>query len=186
MGLDIRFIEPSKKDVAEDSEELDYLIDKGIRIDNLQGILRIIDWFPYTNNRGVITNEWPPNDTRLYPNIRDTAGYIFTKFLEYLTGLHTWILANSDKYEYLIVPRHLWQKEFFTDNTYIMFGDIQSTNSKEKPTDKTAYSAKHHIYWTETRPYTDLSLSTDAEIVQSFITRLKSMNIPQNYIVQIE
>ena len=186
MGLDIRFIEPSKKNVDEDREEWDYLIERGIRIDNLQGILRIVDWFPYTNNRGVITNEWPPNDTQLYPNIRDTAGYTFTQFLDYLSGLHSWIIANADKYKYLIKAKYEWQNEFFEGNNYIMFGDIQSINSAEKPDDKASYFVKHHIYWTDKRAHAELSLDSDAKIVESFIKALQLMGIKKHYIVQIE
>jgi hypothetical protein len=186
MGLDIRFIEPSNQNLEEDSEEWDYLIERGIRIDNLQGVLRIIDWFPYTNNRGALTNVWPLDNMSLYPNIRETAGYTFTQFLDYLTGLHAWILDNASKYKYLIKPKYEWQKEFFKDNNYIMFGDIQSINSAEKPDDKASYFVKHHIYWTDKRDHTELSLDSDEKIVESFIKALQSMGIKKQYIVQIE
>lgn len=186
MGLDIRFIEPSNQNLEEDCDEWDYLIQSGIRIDNLQGILRVIDWFPYTNNSSVTTNVWPPDNMSLFPNIRETAGYTFTQFLDYLTGLHAWILANSDKYNYLIKPKYEWQKEFFKGNNYIMFGDIQSINSSEKPDNKESYFVKHHIYWTDGRSHAELSLDSDAEIVQIFINRLKLMGIPNHYIAKME
>lgn len=161
--------------------------DIGICIYELQGILRIIDWFPYTNDRCVpVQMVWPPVNTQLYPNIRDTHEFTFTRFLDYLSGLHSWILANSDKYKYLIKAKYEWQKEFFKCNSNILFGDIQSINSAEKPDDKESYFVKHHIYWADTRSHAELHLESDAEIVQSFINRLKLMGIPKHYIAKIE
>lgn len=188
MGLDIMFINPN----SIVTDEFGYKTSEQISLEFRHGLMRVISWLPYTLQplwyKSGIYKMYEP----LYKSIRATHNYTYKEFIEYLNGLHKWILENKDKYAYVNEPKYEWQEQFFTGDSYIMFGDIQSINSDEKPkltyksSDTNRFITKHHIYWTEKRKPETLSLASDAQLVQRFIDELKTMGIPDDWIVKTD
>lgn len=174
MGLDLTFVNPATLLEGDDNTgnyPSDYTETKCLH--NRHPTLRVIDWLPYSSLR----------HKSLYPNIRTNSNKNVAEFKEWLIGLVEWILTNRKKYMYLLEPKYEWQAKLFNSpNREIAFGNIETIDSPTPPPKSDdRYLVPHHIYWTDTRHPTELSMLSDAYVVMSFITKLEEMNLPDDW-----
>lgn len=179
MGLDLTFVEPTTN-TEENPDDVDYQEPNSQSCDN--AILRIIHWFPYTEKSMSDPKHPPP-----YSSIRSNANKTFGEFKSWLVGLREWILDNRAKYIYLPKHKYDWQIPFYPNKDTILFGDIESMNSPDKP-DRTIHPnlflIQHTIYWSDKRPLRQMDMIHDAMLVQRFIDYIENMGIDDNWLVK--
>ena len=179
MGLDLTFVNPAS--LAEDDPEvIDFLENESQSCDN--AILRIIHWFPYTEKSMSDPKHPPP-----YSSIRSNENKTFGEFKSWLVGLREWILDNRAKYIYLPKPKYDWQIPFYPNKGTILFGDIESMNSPDKPVrtiHPNLFLVQHTIYWTDKRSLRQMEMIHDAMLVQRFIDYIENMGIDDNWLVK--
>lgn len=182
MGLDVTFVNPASfiGTNPEDPELSDYE-GKTTLAGNIT-ILRIIDWLPYTAEKHRTLRNPSAPCTNIRTNDRKTVG----EFISWLIKLRDWVLDNRDKYIYLLEPKYDWQKPFYTNSNYILFGDIVTMNSPVKLSSKAhpnLFAINHHIYWTDKREPRHIDMIHDAMLIQTFIDELHAKEINDNWIV---